>query len=90
MNTVYELVKAVREAFVEMPMTKVAECFATLQNVLRDVQTNGGSNLFKIPRKRKYAAPLSDDEMSLEDSETETEFKDSDDTQTKSLMRIRV
>ena len=74
--TEYELVKAVHEAFRKLPMTTIDNCFVTLQNVLREIQTNDGGNQFKTPRKRKYAAMVdpgdySIDEMSGEDTDTD-------------------
>ena len=74
-STEMQLVEAVQQAWINMPLTTIESSFVTLQNVLREIRANDGGNHFKTPRKRKYAQLIEAGDYSIA-----TTYESDDDT----------
>ena len=58
-STTEGLISNIRAAFAAMPLTKIDRVFMSLQLVLQEILSHGGSNEFKLPHAHKDSLMLS-------------------------------
>ena len=76
MHKKFDLACGIQECFALVPLTTVNLCFVTLQNMMREVKNENGSDSFKTLQKRKYAPVEINDNLAFQYSDSDTETED--------------